>query len=141
MKTIFALTLLAAGLCATPLLHAQEKPTETKKIEKHAPLNVNPDQAEKILRQQTNIIILDVRTPKEFSEGHLTGATNIDFFSPDFSEKLSKLDKDKSYLVHCAVGGRSAKARDKMKAMKFNSIYHLEGGMKAWEEAGKKVEK
>ena len=140
MKIFLMLALFVASLCTAPHVLAQEKKTEAK-VEKHAPQNVNPDQAEKILAQQTNIIILDVRTPKEFSAGHLVGATNIDFQASGFEQKLSALDKNKSYLVHCAVGGRSAKARAKMKALNFKSIYHLDVGFKAWEAAGKKVEK
>ena len=140
MKTFLMLALFAAILYSAPHVLAQEKKTEAK-VEKRAPQNVNPDQAAKILAQHTNTIILDVRTPKEFSAGHLVGATNIDFLASGFEQKLSALDKDKSYLVHCAVGGRSAKARDKMKALNFKSIYHLDGGYKAWEAAGKKVEK
>jgi len=43
--------------------------------------------------------------------------------------------------VHCAVGGRSAKASDKMTTLQFTDVYNLEGGIKAWEKAGKPVEK
>lgn len=120
---------------------AQDKTPAIPKSQPRAPLNVNPDQAEQILRKQTNVVILDVRTAKEFSAGHITGATNLDFYGQDFEKKLLELNKDKSYLVHCASGGRSAKVRDKMTNLNFQSIYHLEGGMKAWEKAGKKVEK
>lgn len=133
--------MIAICLVATQILPAQENALETPRIEQRAPQNVKPDQAAKLISQQTNIIILDVRTPKEFAAGHLAGATNIDFFASSFEKKLSALDKDKTYLVHCAVGGRSAKVREKMKALNFKSIYHLDGGIKAWEEAGKKVEK
>ena len=123
------------------MLVAQEKAVAAPKIEQRVLQNVDADQAEKLISQQTNIIVLDLRTPKEFAAGHLAGATNIDFFASSFEKKLSALDKDKTYLVHCAVGGRSAKVREKMKALNFTSIYHLDGGIKAWEEAGKKVEK
>jgi rhodanese-related sulfurtransferase len=83
----------------------------------------------------------DVRTPKEFAAGHLPGAVNIDWNADDFGSKAAALDKSKTYLVHCAVGGRSAKASDKMTAIQFTNVYNLEGGMKAWEKAGKPVEK
>lgn len=141
MKTAPLLALLALTLSASPLLVAQDKGVATPKIQTRSPQNVNPDQAEQVLTKQTNIIVLDVRTPKEFAAGHLAGATNLNFYAPNFEQKLSALDKNKSYLVHCAVGGRSAKVRDKMKDLNFKSIYHLDGGIKAWENAGKKVEK
>ena len=102
--------------------------------------NIGVDQFDK-LRQQTNAVVLDVRTPKEFAAGHIPGAVNIDWNAADFGKKAAALDKSKTYLVHCAVGGRSAKASDKMTAIQFTNVYNLEGGMKAWEKAGKAVEK
>jgi rhodanese-related sulfurtransferase len=93
------------------------------------------------LRQQTNSVVLDVRTPKEFTTGHIPGAVNIDWNGADFQKKVSALDKSKTYLVQCAVGGRSAKAADKMMTLQFTNVYNLEGGIKAWEKAGKPVEK
>jgi rhodanese-related sulfurtransferase len=102
--------------------------------------NVGVDQFDK-LRQQTNTVVLDVRTPKEFAAGHIPGAVNVDWNAADFAAKASALDKSKTYLVHCAVGGRSAKASDKMTALQFTDVYNLEGGIKAWEKAGKPVEK
>ena len=103
--------------------------------------NVEVEQAAKLLQENKKIVVLDVRTPEEFAVGHIAGATNLDFHNPDFEKKLSELDKSKSYLVHCAAGGRSAKTRDLMKKQQFQSIYHLEGGLKAWEKAGKPVER
>ena len=102
--------------------------------------NIGVDQFDK-LRQQTNAVVLDVRTPKEFAAGHIPGAVNIDWNGADFASKAAALDKSKTYLVHCAVGGRSAKASDKMTGIQFTNVYNLEGGMKAWEKAGKPVKK
>lgn len=106
----------------------------------HKYKNLGVEQFDK-LRQQTNTVVLDVRTPKEFAAGHIAGATNIDWNAPDFAKKVAALDKSKTYLVHCAVGGRSAKASDKMAALQFTNVYNLEGGMKTWEKAGKPVAK
>jgi rhodanese-related sulfurtransferase len=47
----------------------------------------------------------------------------------------------KTYLVHCAVGGRSAQACTKLDAFEFPKVVNLLGGIKAWEKAGKPVEK
>ena len=102
--------------------------------------NVGVDEFAKLRDTKTNLV-LDVRTKKEYDAGHMPGAVLIDFNSPDFSEKVAKLDKSKTYLVHCAAGGRSAKACDKMSTMKFTGLVNLEGGFRAWEKAGKPVEK
>jgi rhodanese-related sulfurtransferase len=96
--------------------------------------NIGVAEFEKLRSQKTNVV-LDVRTPKEFAAGHIPGAVNIDFNSADFVKKVTALDTNKTYLVHCAVGGRSAKACDKL-SQQFPHLYNLEGGMKAWEKAG-----
>ena len=127
------------GVTLSQRSFAQEKSTaETQATQKV--VNLTPDQAEKLLSTNKQVIVLDVRTPEEFKSSHIHGATNVDFYQ-DFERNLAKLDKSKPYLVHCAVGGRSAKVRDRMKQLSFKSIYHLEGGIKAWEKAGKKTEK
>src|SRR3954447_6465165 len=74
--------------------------------------NLDVQQFEK-LRADTNNVVLDVRTKKEFDAGHMPGATNIDVNAPDFDQKVAKLDKNKTYLVHCAAGKRSARACEK----------------------------
>ena len=58
-------------------------------------------------------VILDVRTPREFQAGHLPGAVNLDFNASDFETRAALLDKSKTYVVHCASGGRSVKACEK----------------------------
>lgn len=97
---------------------------------------VDPAAAEKLL-SDSKAIVLDVRTPKEFREGHIKGATNLNFNARSFEQELATFDKSRPYLVHCAVGGRSSKAVKKMEQLGFTNIYHLESGMKGWEKAGK----
>jgi len=93
------------------------------------------------LRANKQNVILDVRTESEFKAGHIPGAVNIDFNAPDFDAKVARLDKNKTYLVHCAAGGRSAKASKKLEGAGFKEIYDLAPGFKGWEKAGKAVEK
>lgn len=92
--------------------------------------------AEKLVND-SKVIVLDVRTPKEFREGHIQGATNLNFNAKSFDKELGTLDKSRPYLVHCAAGGRSSKAVKTMQELGFTNIYHLEPGMKGWEKAGK----
>jgi rhodanese-related sulfurtransferase len=101
---------------------------------------VSVDEFEKLSREKDRQI-LDVRTEREFAAGHITGATNIDFNAPDFAAKIAAFDKTKVYLVHCAAGGRSARACEKMKGMGFRSLVDLPAGFHGWEKAGKPVEK
>lgn len=85
--------------------------------------------------------ILDVRTPGEFSEGHLTNAKNIDYYNDDFKQQVSKLDKNKPVFVYCKAGGRSASAKEVLTELGFTKIFDLQGGMNAWKQANKPVTK
>lgn len=85
--------------------------------------------------------IIDIRTPGEFREGHIKGAKLIDFLGEDFSGKIARLERDKPYLVHCRSGGRSTQSLDTWKKLGFKRIYHLDGGMLAWQKAGLPVSK
>jgi rhodanese-related sulfurtransferase len=93
------------------------------------------------LRANTNNVVLDVRSAAEFEKGRIPGATNIDINSSKFAEKVAALDTNKTYLVNCAVGMRSAKACKKMETMGFKNLYDLEPGFDGWKKAGKPVEK
>src|SRR3989442_1378992 len=101
---------------------------------------VDANEFEKLWQEKTNIV-LDVRTSKEFAAGHIPGAVNVDINGPDFTQKISALKKDKTYLVHCAAGGRSARACEKMNDLGFQHLVDLAPGFKGWEKAGKPVEK
>jgi rhodanese-related sulfurtransferase len=102
--------------------------------------NVGVEEFDK-LRQEKNTVVLDVRTEKEFKAGHIAGAVNLDYNAPDFQAKVAKLDKSKTYLVHCAAGRRSAGACAIMDKIAFTNLVNLEPGFRAWEKAGKPVEK
>ena len=81
-----------------------------------------------------NALVIDVRTPAEFSEAHIKNAINIDYFSKSFSETISKLNKQKTILVYCAAGGRSKSACLDFKKLGFKKVYNLIGGYDDWKE-------
>jgi phage shock protein E len=83
--------------------------------------------------------IIDVRTPAEFSEGHLPGAVNIDVQSPDFAAQVAGLDPSIPYAVYCRSGNRSQVAIDVMAQNGLTNVYHLGGGIGAWQQAGGEV--
>ena len=60
--------------------------------------------------RSTNVIVIDVRTPEEFVNGHVLGSKNIDFLKNNFEEEVGKLNPKKRYLLYCASGNRSGKA-------------------------------
>jgi rhodanese-related sulfurtransferase len=85
-----------------------------------------------------NAVIVDVRTPTEFDMSHITGAMNVNVQNDDFAAMVAKLDKDKTYLVHCTrnpENGRSSRALETMQSLGFKNLYSLKGGYVAWKEA------
>jgi len=83
-----------------------------------------------------NSIIIDVRTKEEFVSGHISDATNIDYYSSDFKEKLDLVNKDVPILVYCRSGGRSSRAANIMQSLGFTEVYNLSGGIGAWKDSG-----
>ncbi len=132
--------LAAAAFVSTGLFPANAAEPAQPRNKTEAVQHVDPKQAEKLIANKS-VVVLDVRTPEEFKQGHIAGAKNIDFQAPDFETRVDSLDKSKSYLVHCASGGRSTRCLPLLKKHEFQSVYHLDGGMKAWEKEGLPVEK
>ncbi len=131
---MFLLPLAALFLTSLPLSADDKKPAAAQDNVK----NVSVDEAEKLLKENPQTIVLDVRTPEEFSKGHIPGAKNVDFNEDDFAKKVGALDPKRPVLVHCAAGGRSTQS---LPALKDKAVvYHLKDGFKAWEKAGKPVE-
>lgn len=89
-----------------------------------------------------DVVVLDVRTPDEFSEGHIDGAKNIDFLDDaKFKAEAAKLDKSKTYLVHCQAGGRSSKSLKVLQELGIKNLIHLDDGFGGWKDADLPVKK
>ena len=93
------------------------------------------------LLTNNNVQLLDVRTPDEYAEGHIAGASNIDIYDDDFiSQATDSLDKSRPVAVYCRSGKRSAEAARRL-AEKGYKVTNLEGGILAWTTHNKPVEK
>lgn len=90
---------------------------------------------------EPKVVVLDVRTPKEFAEGRVPGAVHINWRARNFNDQVAKLDKSKKYLVYCLAGVRSAAAAERMRSLGFIYLYDFAGGWDAYEKASKPVEK
>lgn len=75
--------------------------------------------------QKENLVIIDVRTPEEFAEGHLEGAVNIDIYAEDFAQQIAALDPSGNYAVYCRSGNRSGQAVSFMQGEGFKSVTDL----------------
>lgn len=83
-----------------------------------------------------DLIVLDVRTPEEFAEGHLEGAIMVDFYADNFADQLAELDPDAPYLLYCRSGNRSGQTQAIMRELGFTDVADVNGGVIAWVEAG-----
>lgn len=109
-----------------------------------ARINIDPNQCLELIEENKDnpdFLILDVRGPGEHAEGHVKDSILMELQSPDFLAKLKELDKNKTYLVYCRSGIRSAKAAQIMEDMGFNNIYTMEGGFTNWSACGLPQEK
>jgi rhodanese-related sulfurtransferase len=89
----------------------------------------------------SNFVILDIRTPEEFRDGHIEDALNVDFRSPNFGTEIDQFDKNKTYFVYCRTGNRSHDALNLMGPLGFRSIVRLAGDITGWKSAGLPVVK
>lgn len=107
--------------------------------------NLTPDQVDEEL-SKGKATLIDIRESEELKQnGTIPGATHaprgmLEFYAdPSQPYYRPEFDKNKRIILHCASGGRSALAATTLKQMGYNHVAHLDGGLKAWKEAGKTV--
>ncbi len=94
--------------------------------------NIDANEAQSLIKTNPNLQILDVRTPQEVREGKIKNSVLADIFSPDFKEKISRLNKEKPVLVYCRSGNRSRSACSLLTRQGFSKVYNLTGGFTAY---------
>ncbi|WP_236614059.1 rhodanese-like domain-containing protein [Nafulsella turpanensis] len=94
--------------------------------------NIKAEEFKNMIEENPNMEILDVRTAGELAQGIILGASNIDIMDSKFADKISKLPKDKPYMVYCRSGARSAQACEIMSGKDFGKLYNLSGGISRW---------
>ena len=99
---------------------------------------VTPEEMQTILHSE-DVQLIDVRTPEEYSDGHIENSQNIDFKSPTFGEDILVLDKSKPVIVYCKSGKRSGNSSKILMKAGFIKVYDLEGGILEWKEKGLEV--
>jgi rhodanese-related sulfurtransferase len=142
------LTAIILAMSVYPLAAQDKKPAAPPAADtaKHGVKHADAAAAKKLIddgaaRKDAKVVVLDIRTPEEYKDGHIAGAVNIDFKEKDFAGKVAKLDREKTYVVHCQGGGRSTKSLETLKKLGFKSIVHLDNGFGSWQKAGLPVEK
>lgn len=89
--------------------------------------SISMNEFNKLVKNKANVI--DVRETYEFQSGHIKGSVNIPL--SQLTVKTKELEKDKSYLLVCASGARSANACDYLSRMGYN-VTNVKGGIMAW---------
>lgn len=92
------------------------------------------NQVEQVDFSHENNVLIDVRTPEEFSEGHIPNAININVSDENFENEIKKLDPDKNYYVYCRSGKRSTDAAEKMEKEGLNKVVNLKDGYKNYQQ-------
>lgn len=102
---------------------------------------VNSTKVVQMLKSDSKLILLDVRTPDEFSSGHIKGAINIDVRQPDALNKIEKLDRNAKYIVYCRTNNRSGYIINSMVKSGFKTVYQMTDGITGWNQNGLPVNK
>ncbi|WP_452219168.1 rhodanese-like domain-containing protein [Lacinutrix undariae] len=114
--------------------------TSCKETANNGPIKmVTTDEMQELLELE-DMQLVDVRTPEEYTGGHIANSQNIDYNSPTFDSEIENLDKSKPVIIYCKSGGRSAKCAKKLEDAGFVKIYDLNGGIAEWEHKGLAVE-
>lgn len=107
--------------------------------------NLTPEQVAAELEGE-NALLVDVREPQERETASIPGSVHaprgmLEFYAdPSLPYHKEELDPERRIILHCASGGRSALGAATLKEMGYKNVAHLDGGMKAWQEAGQPVE-
>lgn len=104
---------------------------ENKRPEPQSPYDIEPTELQQRLQAKTPTLVLDVREAHEYEICNLAG-TLIPL--ADLPDRMSELDPNARIVVHCKMGGRSAKAVKQLREAGFKNVENLRGGIMAWKE-------
>lgn len=132
-NALYLLIVAVIAVIAGLLLISSTTNTEPGVIQKIAPAEYQ----QQFSAANANHVLLDVRTPEEFNSGHIPGAVNISVET--LAARLSELPADKTIVVYCRSGNRSATAAQILAEAGYSSIYDL-GGINTWAAQGLPIE-
>lgn len=91
--------------------------------------NIDYENAKTILKNDKNAILIDVRSPQEYKEGHLEESINIPLYDLERKEKELIGKKENTIILYCQSGNRSNKALEILKNKGYTKLYQIEGGL------------
>ena len=86
--------------------------------------------------QDSDYILVDVRTIEEYESGHIQDAINFDFYAESFQKEILSLDKSSSIILYCRTQNRSTKTANYLKENGYKEITVLTGGITSWVKNG-----
>jgi len=122
-------------------LAAQQSALDMVKEAKKTIENLPPQKAAEEINKG-NVVLVDIREAEELKQGKIAGAINaprgmLEFYAdPTLPYYKPEFKKDSRIILYCASSGRSALAAQTLKSMGYSNVAHIDGGIKAWKEAG-----
>lgn len=100
---------------------------------------LSPLDAQKLIeenRGNAGFLIIDLRTKKEFDDGHIEGARQIHYYDTNFMRIMSQFDRESTLFLYCQKGRQSPLAFRALQRLRFARIFILDGGIEEWINAG-----
>lgn len=86
------------------------------------------------VKEQADVVLIDVREPDEYAEAHIPGVTLIPL--GDVPDRVAEIPKDKTVILTCRTGNRSGQAATWLRGQGYTDVHNLQGGILAWQKAG-----
>lgn len=131
---------LVAISCGNPETNSEDSASSTEQ-QKPVFKNVSVLDLNNAIESQEEVIVLDVRTAGEVSQGYVNSAINVDVNGGQFSQGVQGMEMSKTVYVYCRSGQRSQKASQQLLDLGFTDVRNVQGGYMAWEQAGYAVAK
>ncbi|MTI22532.1 rhodanese-like domain-containing protein [Fulvivirga sp. RKSG066] len=138
MKSYIILLIATLSIVACNTKEAQNENNEevaasTEPVQNINPVKVDKEGLKKLMAENPDVQLVDVRTVNETDLGHIEGALiGMDFLSGEFKNRMNSIDKEKPVVVYCAKGGRSAKAAQELVDNGYTVVYDYSGGYTDW---------
>ena len=137
-QTPFLIILLIAILISLAACNSQGAQAPSEVDLSALPDTVTPQQVNEI-RNHPDVVVIDVREPWEYNEGHIPGVKLIPLGT--LPNRMNEIPKDKTVILTCRSGNRSGQAFRFLREQGFDNVHNMEGGILAWEKQGLPVER